>query len=125
MDGAVNGDFLITVISSSIKSLPYISVWLVLPEAAAAVLNVSIFIHLGSFKSSVKNNKPSMIFTPVIKLLVENFNTLFLSIIIGEITSIVWSYSNIPSWLSALTNQYIFSVLSYFITPIVLAFSKP
>ena len=88
--GAVNGDFLITVTSSSKKSLPYISVWFTNPldVEAAASLNLCIFIHLGSLLLSVKNNKPSIIFIPVINLSLENFKTLALSTSIGETTSI-------------------------------------
>ena len=64
-------------------------------------------------------------FTPVINFVLEKFKTLFLSTIIGETTSLLWLYSMIASKPSDVTNQYTHSVLSYLITPIVLAAPVP
>ena len=70
--GASVGDFLITVTSSSVKLYVAVECAVVstvcVEKSVDPALNLAISIFFGSELLSVKNNKPSIMLTPVIRL---------------------------------------------------------
>ena len=111
--GAILGDLSITVTSDSINGLPY--TWVCATKVSSPcpcsdpALNLAISIFFGSELSSVQNSIPPNILTPVIRLLVLKFSTLFVSTNTGATIEVAWSYSSIASTVSLVINQYIFS----------------
>ena len=124
------GAFLITFISSAVKSicvfvflLKRVVVVVILPFTGSEPmpwfvgesLNVAIFIFLGSLRLSVKNSMPSIILIPVIRLLFWKFKTWLAvdltSAITTAIISVDSSYSKIAlvgfELSPSVINQYI------------------